>query len=351
MTYGEQNPYQQQGYGYGQGYGHGQDYGYGHGHGYGHGYGHGQQPRVPLWQRFRGEEWPTLRELLAPARKAIGCWVLPLLFCLWPFLVFLGLYPMARSARRLARRVFAVPGPRGITDPVVLRVQRIRGWLALVAGFLVLAVYGSPEDWSEANDQFQLRLVITPWLVLVTAPVVVGILFRLAGPALRPAMRAQVRPAVLKALQYVGACTVVPVLLWLVAQARGSVQVVLVGALVDLLLLAAPIWALMFVAFASPTVVRTAFTLDRVHAVFPPVLTGVLVWELAAIGLLFGGLPPGPLPVELGAVIGGPATVTAVAWWEIRRLRTHFGVTLRGARAVGGEGGRGGAGAPRYEGE
>ncbi|GHF53614.1 hypothetical protein GCM10018790_34260 [Kitasatospora xanthocidica] len=327
MTYGEQNPYQQRGYG--QGYG------------YGHGYGR----RVPLWQRFRGEEWPTLRELLAPARGAIrGCVLLPLLFCLWPFLLFLGLYPMARSARRLARRVFVVPGPRGITDHVVLRVQRIRGWLALAAGFAVLAVYGTPDDWSEANDQFQLRLTITPWLVLVTAPAVVGVLFRLAGPAARPAMRAQVRPAVLMALQYVGACTAVPVLLWLAAQARGMVQVLLVGNLFDILVLAAPIWALMFVAFASPTVVRTAFTLDRVHAVFPPVLTGVLVWELAVIGLLFGGLPPGPLPVELAAVVGGPATVTAVAWWEVRRLRTHFGVTLRGAAGAGGSGGAGGVG-------
>nr|WP_223244909.1 hypothetical protein [Streptomyces sp. CBMA156] len=275
--------------------------------------------------------------MLAPARRAVGGWALvPVLFCLWPFLMFLGLYPMARSARRLARRVFVVPGPRGITDQMVLRVQKARGWLALAAGFVVLAVYGSPDDWSEANDQVELRLTVTPVLVLVTAPVVVGVLFRLAGPAARPAMRAQVRPAVLMALQYVGACTAVPVLLWLAGQLRGSVRVLLVGQVFDLLVLAVPVWVLMFVVFASPTVVRTAFTMDRVHPVFPPVLTGVLVWELAVIGLVFGGLPPGPLPVQLGAVVAGPATVTAVAWWEVRRLRTHFGVSLRGAATGGG---------------
>ncbi|MER7767536.1 hypothetical protein [Kitasatospora sp. NPDC096140] len=276
--------------------------------------------------------------MVAPARRALGGWVwLPLLFCLWPFLLLLGLYPMARSARQLARRVFVAPGPRGISDPVVLRVQRIRGWLALAAGFTVLAVYGSPGDWSEANDQWELRLVITPWLVLVTAPAVVGVLFRLAGPAARPAMRAQVRPAVLMALRYVGACTAVPVLLFLAQKVQGSVQVLFVGQLVDILMLAVPIWALMFVAFASPTVVRTAFTMDRVHAVFPPVLTGVLVWELALIGLAIGGLPPGPPAVQLCSIVGGPATVTAVAWWEVHRLRTRFGVSLRG-RAAGGSG-------------
>ncbi|MFF2955065.1 hypothetical protein ACFVVU_27405 [Kitasatospora sp. NPDC057965] len=58
---------------------------------------------------------------------------------------------------------------------------------------------------------------------------------------------------------------------------------------------------LMVVAFASPAVVRTAFTLDRAHAALPPVLTGVLVRELALTGLLFGGPPPGPPPVQLCA--------------------------------------------------
>ncbi|OKI05951.1 hypothetical protein AMK13_19120 [Streptomyces sp. CB02056] len=279
-----------------------------------------------------------MRELLAPARRVARWWALvPLLFCLWPFLVFLTLYPMARSARRLARRVFIVPGPRGITDEVVLRVQRIRGWLALGAALVVLLVYGTADDWDQLDDQFETRLTVTPLLVLVTAPVVVGVLFRLAGPAARPAMRAQVRPAVLMASQYLGACAAVPVLLWLAGQAQGSVQGLFLGPLFNLLVLALPIWVLMFVAFASPTVVRTAFTMDRVHPVFPPVLTGVLVWELALIGLVFGGLPPGPPAVRLAAVVGGPATVTAVAWWEVHRLRTRFGVSLRG-RATAGSG-------------
>ncbi|MFF2658474.1 hypothetical protein ACFVUH_14020 [Kitasatospora sp. NPDC058032] len=290
---------------------------------------------VSLRQRFRGEEWPTLRELVAPVWRAVSGWVLvPVLFCLWPFLMFLGLYPMARSARRLARRVFTVAGPQGMTDLAVLRVQKVRARLALAAGFVVLVVYGTPEDWGGIGDQVQLRLLITPWLVLVSAPVVVGVLFRLAGPDARPAMRARVRPAVRMALQYVGACSAVPVLLWLADRVQGSVHTLLLGQVFDLLVLAVPIWVLMFVAFASPTVVRTAFTLDRAHAALPPVLTGVLVWELALTGLLFGGPPPGPLPVQLCAVLGGPAGVTAVAWWEVRRLRTRFGVSLRGTAAA-----------------
>ncbi|GAA3780838.1 hypothetical protein ACFS5L_11475 [Streptomyces phyllanthi] len=66
------------------------------------------------------------------------------------------------------------------------------------------------------------------------------------------------------------------------------------------------------------------------HATLPALLRGVLVWEFAAVSLVMGGLPPGPPLVRYAAVPGGPVSVTAVAWWEIRQLRLRYGVTLRG---------------------
>ncbi|MBX7551223.1 hypothetical protein K1Y78_25050 [Streptomyces sp. tea 10] len=51
-----------------------------------------------------------------------------------------------------------------------------------------------------------------------------------------------------------------------------------------------------------------------------------LVWAFAATARL----PSGPTPIAYALLIGGPATVTAIAWWEIHRLRTRFGVRLRG---------------------
>lgn len=65
------------------------------------------------------------------------------------------------------------------------------------------------------------------------------------------------------------------------------------------------------------------------HAALPALLTGLLVWEFAAISPATGGMPPGPPLIQILALLGGPASVTAVAWWEIGRLRDRHGVRLR----------------------
>ncbi|WP_327321053.1 hypothetical protein [Streptomyces sp. NBC_01235] len=43
-----------------------------------------------------------------------------------------------------------------------------------------------------------------------------------------------------------------------------------------------------------------------------------------------GAPPPGPPLVQVCSESGGPASVTAVVWWEARRLRSRYGVSLRG---------------------
>ncbi|WP_229891031.1 hypothetical protein [Streptomyces mashuensis] len=279
-------------------------------------------PPMPLWRRMREDEWPTLRELVGYVRRLNGCLIVVLLFTLGPFLMSVPvLYPLARSARRQARRVFPASGHQRIHDPDVVRIQKARAWVAAGMSFLLLVAYGRPDDWDQAEQQFFLRLVITPWLLLVSAPVVVAVLLRYVPPAERAAMRGRLRPAVRSAAQYFGAFTGAVALMYVAQLTQGVVLFVV---------LLPVVWALFFVLFATSVVVRTAFRAAEVHAVLPALLTGVLVWEFAGIGLLTGGMPPGPPLVQVCTVLGGPASVTAVAWFEVRRLRTRYGVTLRG---------------------
>lgn len=287
-------------------------------------------PPPPLWQRFREDEWPPLREVLSGLRRVPGILLALGMCCVWPALAVLIGYPLARSARRQARRKFPAHSIRHYHDPEVWRVQKARAWAALGASFLILVAYGTEADWNEVQEQYFFRLAITPWLLLLTTPLVLLVLFRLAPPAARPGMRARLRPAVRSVLWYFGAFTAVPLLFAGVMLLSESYASSPLSPLVTLALLLPVLWVLFFVVFASTIAVRTAFSTAEVHAALPALLTGVLVWELAVVNLTTAGMPPGPPAVQICAVIGGPASVTAIAWWELTRLRTRYGVTLRG---------------------
>ncbi|MFG2516436.1 hypothetical protein [Streptomyces sp. NPDC048584] len=297
-------------------------------------------PHTSLWRRMRDDEWPTLGEVLRGGRQRVhGCvWALLLLPCLWGLtLPLLGWYALARSARSRARRLFPARGHRRLEDPEVARVQRARAWTAAVMSLLILIAYGKPEDMTQAQEQYWLRLVITPWLLLLSAPVVVAVLLRWAPPHARTVMRQRLRAAGRSALWYFGAFGLVPVLAGLGGwtafaltdgTSAGATRIFLVP-LLSFAAFVPMVWVLLFVLFATGPAVRSAFNTAEVHAALPALLTGVLVWEFAVIGLIAGGPPPGPPVIQLCALLGGPATVTAVAWWEIHRLRTRYGVVLR----------------------
>jgi hypothetical protein len=288
---------------------------------------HPYVPRRPpsLWQRMREDDWPPLGEFLSGLRLHGCLWALAAL-CAWPLVVgVLAGYPLARSARRRARRLFPSGARHRLVDPGVARVQRTRAWTATAMSLLILAVYGRPEDVDQAQEQFMMRITITPWLLLLSAPVVVVVLFRRSSPAARRAMRAPLRTAGRTALWYFGGFTTVPLMVAAILYAKYSMGPD-AGRWVPLALLVPLLWMLLFLAFATGPAVRTAFNTADVHAALPALLTGVLVWELAAIGLAMGGMPPGPPAVRFAALVGGPLSVTAVAWWEIRRLRVRYGV-------------------------
>ncbi|MFE2166927.1 hypothetical protein ACFXB3_17955 [Streptomyces sp. NPDC059447] len=283
----------------------------------------------PLWQQFRDGDWPPFLELLKRVRMN-GCAWVAVAFCLWPLLIPALAYPLARSARRQARATFPPHVHHSLSDPEVVRVQKIRAVVALVASLLILVLYGTESDLAEMQGQYLLRLTITPWLLLLTAPVVIMVLLRFAPEAARPGMRARLRPAVRSALIYFGAFTAVPLLFMGTNLVVDALQSSLYGTFLAIPALAPPVWMLFFVCFASATLVRSAFGTAAVHAALPALLTGVLVWELAVLNLAMTGMPPGPPVIQFCALICGPASVSAVAWWEIGRLRTMYGVTLRG---------------------
>ncbi|MDX2600126.1 hypothetical protein PV330_08785 [Streptomyces caniscabiei] len=279
-------------------------------------------------RRLREDEWPPLGEFLKGLRVHGCIWALAAM-CAWPLVVGLLVgYPLARSARRPARRIFPSRSRHRPPDDDVTRVQRRRAWTATLMSLLILAVYGKPKDVDQAQQQFMMRLTVSPWLLLLSAPVVVAALFRWSSPNARRAMRAPLRTAGKSALWYVGAFTAVPLLGGAIYYTRTRLEQDM-NLWAPLALLVPLLWVLLFIVFATGPAVRSAFNTVDVHPALPALLTGALVWEFSAINLAVGGLPPGPPLVQLAALVGGPASVTAVAWWEIHRLRVRHGVRLR----------------------
>jgi hypothetical protein len=238
---------------------------------------------------------------------------------------------LLRSTSRVAKRLFG-QGDDLIVDRTVDNVQTLRtvlGALATVA--LILAYNANPNRWEDAAWQGAAQLVIAPFVLIVAAPLVIMGFIYYAPPHLRPHLRSRLRAPLKSVGWYVLTLVVmggilVPTALtvnaddgkdwWEYALAFASLAVI--------------VWGIPFFFMATLYSARSAFNSAQVHPMLPPVLTLTLVWVFAAMNVIGDGAPDGPPVVQFCSTLGGPLSVTAVSLWELRRMRTRFGVTLRG---------------------
>ncbi|MEU9352573.1 hypothetical protein AB0D65_16675 [Streptomyces griseoloalbus] len=91
------------------------------------------------------------------------------------------------------------------------------------------------------------------------------------------------------------------------------------------------LWLAPFAMYGIVQALVHVFWTADIHETIPPLLATLLVWELAVIDLTGGSYESVPLGVRLVFTLGAPLSVTAVALWELRRLRSRHGITVRGA--------------------
>ncbi|GAA4695377.1 hypothetical protein GCM10023324_57670 [Streptomyces youssoufiensis] len=262
--------------------------------------------------------------MLRPVPAGLYPVLLPVLLLLSPLL---ALYSLARSARLAAWRVFvrgSAPAP--VRDPRVARLKALRTWAAVAVTIAVVVALGNGQDVGQHLTEQWVTLLLAPWLLIASGPVVLGVLIWLAPPARRATMRAALRGPLRQLGLFFGTLALIPALFYGVDLLNPSHAGGNLGFLLVLASLAAGAWSVFLFLFASVTVVRTGFGTAAVHPATPALLTSLLVWEIAAIG----GLPSGPPALAYVLLVGGPATVTALSCWEISRLRSRYGVRLRG---------------------
>lgn len=251
--------------------------------------------------------------------------------------------PRPPAARRLTlgrlfnpiavgRVVFTPSRPDRVNDPVVKRVQVLRTIIGLAAVSWMLLSYGLASDADAVVDDRFGQIRTTLITLGVTFPLAVAVFIAAARPPHRSLfLRRVVKPAgallalvlalgvprLITGLGYVDDTTD-----WTASAGR----VALLFALGGFLLWLGP-FALYGIAQSLVHVFRTA----DLHETVPPLLATLLVWEVALIDVFRGAYDGVPLGVRVAFVLGAPLTVTAAALWELRRLRTRHGITLRAA--------------------
>ncbi|MEV0181854.1 hypothetical protein AB0I54_21555 [Streptomyces sp. NPDC050625] len=252
--------------------------------------------------------------------------------CLWYVSPVFLVVAILRSAHRVATKLFVHESGDRIVDRTVDRVQVVRTVLGVLATLALILAYGVEKDrWGNAAEDGLANALATPLVLIVTGPLVILGFILYAPPHLRPHLRSRLS-APLKAVGwYVLTLVVLATTIYLAGGT--SLKDHLHGWQVlpfALIVTVAIFWGLPFLFLASLYSARSAFNTAHVHPMLPPVVTGVLVWVLAIFNLIGSGTPAGPPVAQFCSLLGGPLSVTAVSAWEMRRLRTRFGVTVRG---------------------
>lgn len=236
-----------------------------------------------------------------------------------------------RNPLYTAQLVFRPSRPGRVEDPSVGRLQLWRTLLGIAAWVWLAVTYGLVSDEGDVkgalSDRFS-QSWISVLVLICTFPVVVGAFVVAAqGEQRRLYLRRALRSlGSIGALM--GAMATFPLAMAPDPVTKGFRDFIgLPGKIVlGLMCLWSAGFALYGIGLALVHVLRTA----DIHELVPPSLAIVLSWELALIDLITGAYPGVPLLARALFIMGAPATVTALSWWEMHRLRGH-GLTLRQA--------------------
>ncbi|MGW2084243.1 hypothetical protein [Streptomyces sp. NPDC001880] len=241
---------------------------------------------------------------------------------------------MARD-REIVERYLKPPEERILDDRLIQGIQLTRFWFGVSIAMLVEVPQAVARDiplvdwlanWSASGV---VRLLAAPFLLLVTVPLVVAAFLALVSSADRQRMTGRLRGPSIAVGMFLGhwlllaATAVGP--FWL-----GHHTSMLVGGLTFLAGLPLLLRAVGFVSMSVPCVARYMFRTMEIHQALPAMLTVVLSWELLLVGELFPvHVVKNGYGAPLWLSLGGALATTAVAAWEIGRLRARHGIHLR----------------------
>ncbi|MFF7789771.1 hypothetical protein [Streptomyces sp. NPDC007991] len=243
--------------------------------------------------------------------------------------------PFTRLRRRIgpihtARRVFKPSRPDLVEDPFIARMQKIRTLVGLGAVVWVSLSYKIARSVEDvADDRFQ-QSWISVLVLSVTLPVVVGVLTALTAPSARRDLLRRAAKSFGAIVALIAGVAVFPASV-LTGILDGKLAINPVMTVVTwVVIVFTLVWVTPFIFWGIGLALIHVFRTADIHQTMPPLLAMTLVWEMALIDVVNGAYAGVPAAVRAVFVLGAPLSVTAVGLWELRRLRVHYGISVRG---------------------
>ncbi|MET9779208.1 hypothetical protein ABZ023_34030 [Streptomyces sp. NPDC006367] len=248
--------------------------------------------------------------------------------------------PHAPSGRRprlltlpftLASRAFRPTRPGRLTDRAIETAQMMRTVIGVAATIWMVYAYPLQQSVSSFAQDKLTEALISTGVLIVVGPLSLVVFVAAA----RPPGRAVYVRRLSGPVTGFSALLATVLLLFLLLQNSGGARLApqlgpfrFVFLLVDL---AAVLFAVPFGLASAFLCVHYVFRTGDVHEVLPPLLSPLLVWVMFGFQLADGSPVAAPQAVQYLFLFGPPLSVTLLSAWELRRLRTQFGVTVRGA--------------------
>ncbi|MER0477342.1 hypothetical protein ABR737_03010 [Streptomyces sp. Edi2] len=231
----------------------------------------------------------------------------------------------------LAARVFRPARPGRLTDGTIEAVHLARTVIGIAATIWMIYAYPMQQSMSAFAKDKLAEVLISTGVLVVAGPLAL-VLFVAAARA--PGRAVYVRRLSGPMAGFAALFASVLVLFLLLQNSGGARLAPQFGVFQIVFLLAALAAVLFAVPFGLASAVlcvHYVFRTGDVHEVLPPLLSPLLVWVMFGFQLTGGSPVVAPPAVQLLFLIGPPVSVTLLSLWELRRLRTKFGVTLLGA--------------------
>ncbi|GLX19564.1 hypothetical protein [Streptomyces lavendulae] len=218
-----------------------------------------------------------------------------------------------------------------LADPAMSRAQVARTGIGLGATAWLFYAYTLRQGAKDVIDDKLTEMLLAAAVLMVVGPLAVGAFVVAARPPLRGRYRRRL-PGPLTAFGVLfGAAALLAFAFRRDLHDRLFGGIGDVGFLLSLLIGLTSLFLLPFVLASSVLCVHHSFRTADVHEVLPPLLSPVVVVAMSVLQAVDGPPVNAPQSVWLLFLAGAPLSVTALSVWELHRLRTRYGITLRGA--------------------